>query len=840
MQKSNYSKESGKLVVRFCELEDLINMGKQTDKETYLGLGRYPAVRVAILLMVGVAAGHYLEWNWALNLSLLIVPLSVTIALEMLHARYLRPVYRYWILHFYGLSIILFGLFWYSWQTRPQPRAHALHLSLYEWETLPFFGSVETASVSSSGKWVLTVEVDSLYLEDNLTWPTSFKMNVFADPEEVSFPGVKEPFELPGHRIHFLGKLYPLEEPRNPHQFDYKEYLASKGIFHQAGMVALTHFERDESQLSWTFLRKKVYRQIHQNYSEEVRPLAKALLTGEKGSLDYEVKQSFSRAGISHIMAVSGLHVGFLVGPIWLLLPFLRRRRFGKIAGVLLTLTILVLYAGITNFSPSVNRAGLMALLLVYGKLYHKNRNSLNLMGVAALLQLLWDPLQLFGAGFQLSYAAVVIIITVWPVLQNAIPLRIRHRKTGKLLGIIGVSVVVQLGLFPILSGYFGEISLIGPLLNALIVPAVGILLPIALYAVPVGFVIPVFGKAIAWVFSYFLYALDWIVSTVAAFEFSWMAYTTPNMWITVLLWASAVAIITLWWQPKLRWRWAVMFLGLLVVQQVVSSSRDYLPGKLDLLMFDVGQGDAVFLQFPNGKTMLIDTGAWRPGYVAAERVILPFLAKQNIRSIDALVHTHPHADHIGGSEVLLQNISVDTVYTSGSSYTSGIVERFRTLAMQKKVPIRKVSAGDRLQLDSSVNIRVLGPIAATDGSDPNNHSVVLLVSYGEMDFLFTGDASRKQEERLVEAYGELLDTEFLKIGHHTSKTSSTSPFLERVTPEIAAASLGDRNKFGHPHREAVNRLGRFSEELHFTSRDRALWYQTDGQRIVQVAWAQD
>ena len=260
-------------------------------------------------------------------------------------------------------------------------------------------------------------------------------------------------------------------------------------------------------------------------------------------------------------------------------------------------------------------------------------------------------------------------------------------------------------------------------------------------------------------------------------------------------------------------------------------------PATLTLTFFDVGQGDAALLKTPNDKHILIDAGVWSPGYNSGRSIILPHLQSAGIKKLDAIILSHPHADHIGGILDLIEEMPVDVIYNSGYEYDSKLYHSYLELAKKRSIPTIPLVAGDTLNVDRSILFLVLGPDGRTYNSDPNEHSVVLNVIYGESEFLFTGDAGEDQEERLLHAYTDLLDTDILKVGHHGSRTSSSLPFLKTVTPDIAVVSLAERNRFRHPHKEALTRLQQSQAELLFTSLERAIILESDGKAIHRVRW---
>lgn len=329
---------------------------------------------------------------------------------------------------------------------------------------------------------------------------------------------------------------------------------------------------------------------------------------------------------------------------------------------------------------------------------------------------------------------------------------------------------------------------------------------------------------------------MDLFVITSSQLHWAWMEASIPSMLIFPF-WMAMIFFISSWRVPKLKWKLLVLtlFLGSSILSEIVFSKLT--PGELRVTIFDVGQGDAALIQTPNDKTILIDAGTWSPGNNSGKSILLPHFKEAGINRLDAIILSHPHADHIGGILDLIEGIPIEVIYNSGYEYESRLYEKYRALAESKSISVVSVKAGDVLDIDPAVLFLVLGPESMNFNNDPNQHSVVLNIIYGESRFLFTGDAGEAQEERLLENYGALLDVDLLKVGHHGSKTSSGIPFLSLVKPELSVVSLAERNRFKHPHSEAVQNIQQTGTKLYFTSRDKALVFISDGKNIWRQTW---
>lgn len=728
---------------------------------------------------------------------------------------------------FFLVIVFLFG--WVRYQIHEQ-KEEPLIIKLTEvsaWEEIALKGTIESLSKNAEGKLRADFTIKESRINTNLKSNHQFKARVLMEE--------KSGFQQ-GDELSFIGTIIPISEKRNPNQFDYKSYLENRGISVQVRLDSLLDQKPNTSKLTWNWWRVRALKLVDGNFGKETAPIAKALLLGYKQDLEGVSKQAFARAGLSHIMAVSGLHVGFIIAPFWFIIPFFWSKKYGRVLGLFALILILYGYAGITGFSASVVRASVMAGLLTFGKLFNKSPNSINLTGVAAILLLIINPAQLFEVGFQLSFSAVLIILLVLPIIQNAVPYWLRLRWYAKPLMVVIVSIVVQLGLYPVQVFYFGEVSLISPIANALFVPLLGLIVPFSLICLFVSSLLPTLGAFLNMPSEYFLIGMNEFVNFSSRLDWAWMKASLPSL-LLFPFWLAFIFFIASWRTPQIRWKWLTITLVLFgMIQAEVIINKLEKP-ELRITIFDVGQGDAALIKTPNGKQVLIDAGVWSPGFDSGESIILPHLKEAGIEKLDAVILSHPHADHIGGILSLINGIKIRAIYNSGYEYDSNLYQNYLALAKSKQIEIISVKAGDQLEIDPALLMLVLGPEGKKFNNDPNQHSIVLNIIYGESEFLFTGDAGENQEKRLIENYNDLLDTDFLKVGHHGSRTSSEIEFLNEVTPKIAIVSLAERNRFKHPHQEAIQRIQEIGTELYFTSRDRALVFVSDGKSIWREEW---
>lgn len=788
---------------------------------------RYPAVRITLFLIAGILLFYFYEPSL---FSAVVVFFVLFLVFSFIEWRNITTISTFWpnlSAFIFLLMILVFGVFRMAADSRKGTSKTIQLMQLSDWEEIEVTGNVHSITTTSTGKvrWDLAVTETHL---GSLKSTQKYKARILAD-EVGTQPTL-------GDQVEISGTVIPVSGKRNPHDFDYRAYLRSQDISVQIKANVLEKVVPNTKILEWVWWREKSLGLVENNFNPKTAPIAKALLVGYKQDLDPDSKLAFARAGLSHIMAVSGLHVGFIVAPFWIIIPYFWTKRYGSIIGLISLIILLIIYAGITGFSPSVMRASVMAGFLSFGKLFHRVNDSINLTAAAAFVLLVIDPSQIFEIGFQLSFAAVLIILLILPVIQNTLPYWVRVRWYGKPLMVIIVSLVVQFGLYPLQVHYFGEISLVSPVANALFVPLLGIVVPLSLIALFITAALPLVGFIINYPSLLFLDWMNSFVTTAADWEWAWTTASLESD-LFFVFWLFLIGAVAAWKIPALKWKLAIGVMASLCLITSLNVIEKLQPSKLTVVFFDVGQGDAALIHTPSGKNVLVDAGVWTPTYNSGRSTILPHLQASGIEKLDAIFLSHPHADHIGGIIDLLEGITIDVIYNSGYEYDSNLYASYLESARKKSVPVISLRAGDTLGIDPAALFLVMGPEDQEFTSDPNEHSLILNVIYGEAEFLFTGDAGIYQEERLVGMYDELLDTDLLKVGHHGSRTSSGEAFLDHVSPEMAIISLAENNRFKHPHPEAVNRLGRSKAELLFTSKERAVTVETDGKIIKRVEW---
>ena len=683
------------------------------------------------------------------------------------------------------------------------------------------------------------------------------KVQLLSDPEQAASAKFLIRFEelMPlryGKHITLTGDLRQPQTQRNPGGFDYRSYLARQNVSGIINHQGLIHIGKQSGfpPLRWIeALRLKTEQIIDDAYSGLQTPpteasglqtpptednllhaqLLKGILLGKRGDVPSETLDIFRNSGTFHVLAVSGLHVGLIALFCYLGLSVFRR--VPKKAVSLLTIFAVLIYACLVGFRPSVFRASLMAILFLFAKIIDRDADIYNLLAVAALALLLLNPTQLGDVGFQLSFVAVVSIVYLVPKMERLLQNMWDSPESGDVSTLIIfknkalkwlvlsylVTFAAQLGTTPLIALHFYRAYPLGIIVGPFAVGLVSLIVGIGMASVCVGFVWLPLAKLLALVTHVLFYVFLQLIGIFGQ-EWGVMKLAPPTLGL-ILIYITVCLGITHWRYVFKQWRIASL-IGLSVIAVWIWDSAFHEKGRLlEVITLDVGQGDAAIIRFPDNRTMLIDGGIQRiyydekkkrgVDYDVGERIIEPYLDANGIRELDLVVLTHPDLDHGGGLAHILQNFKVTHILgIPDMELDSQTHQRIRSIAKTREIPYSFPYRG-KIELTSDVLLNLLHPInaASTDlmDDDKNDDSLVLKLSYGEVDILFTGDIESIGESRIIESQQDLR-SDILKVPHHGSRTSSSARFLDAVQPRYAIFSLGLGNRYQFPHAGVVER----------------------------------
>ncbi|MBU1298987.1 MAG: DNA internalization-related competence protein ComEC/Rec2 [Bacteroidetes bacterium] len=647
-----------------------------------------------------------------------------------------------------------------------------------------------------------------------------------------------------GTRVQLFAQLVYPGTARNPGEFDLGNYLNINGIyarifFENRNEIKIINKSGNPFLSAVVFpLRSSIGEKLDEFIGGEEAKFLKGIMIGDRSEIPYEVKETFVNAGVMHILAVSGLHVGLIT---LIILALLIAVRVPEKPRILITCFLLIFYIFLTGQSPSVVRATIMAVIMLSSIMFERKIDVYNSLAIAALIILFFDSKQLFHPGFQLSFAAVISIVSLYPKIssvQNILPQKIKASSAIKfIIGLFSVSTAAAIGTLPFTSFYFGKISVIGLAANLLIVPLTGLVLASGIVTVASAYIWQPLGEIFSEATKF---GAGFLLNSVSFFGNRSFSYINSNFTIC----SGVVFYSVVGYLFSLR-RGIILKRSLILILVALNIWIYYfiffdMGNKLRVTFIDVGQGDAIFLQFPGGKNMLVDAGSRTVYRDAGARFIVPFFLKDGIKKIDLIVNSHPHHDHLGGIPFILRNIQVDRIIDAGSYEKTEIFNECKRLIDSLQIPKRKVGMGDTILISENTRVYILHPFGqfdSTDTKDLNNQSIVTKITYGRTSLLLTGDAEIKSETEIVSRYGDFLQADILKIGHHGSKTSTGESFLENINPEQAVISVGYLNKFNHPSGEVLERLRDQGINIYRTDLSGAVVFESDGYEWKQVEW---
>jgi competence protein ComEC len=623
----------------------------------------------------------------------------------------------------------------------------------------------------------------------------------------------------------------------------------------------------------------------------------RAMLLGDRSFVDRAEATDFQKTGVFHVLVVAGLHVGAIA---FVLYWVGRKLRLSPLWTMSITLALLFAYVALVEERPPVLRAALMAALVIVSGFFFRRLELLNSAALAALVLLVAKPLILRDSSFQLTFVAMGCIAglgvpwlekTVQPYVHalrgwrdvtrdaahepRAAQFRIDLRSLARWLSaklprrignstenclvkglsvtfrvweLLVITLALQLGMLPLMARDFHRIALSAPFVNLAAVPLTGIVVPLGFLTLAAGLILPPLGKLLAAPLGWLTALLVHLVQWFAHFP-SW-SYRIPGppFWVVVLffvtgfLLAAAFRVNYLMRRKIVLGLCSVWIIGALTIASYPFGAT-WAKGELEATVLDVGQGDSIFVVFPNGKTLLIDGGGAFSGFPGREVVygvdpgeeaVSPYLWSRGFRKLDVVALTHAHQDHIGGLTAILENFQVGKLWV-GREASAPALARLEEMARERKIPVEQELHGKSFKWDGVLGEFLWPDIAPGEIVSPakNDDSLVLSLHYGNRALLLPGDAEKESERAiLAQNSTDLLRSDVLKVGHHGSKNSTIPQLLAAVQPRVGIISAGEGNLYGHPSPELLERLTNAGVRILRTDRDGAVHVLTDGMQL--------
>lgn len=648
-----------------------------------------------------------------------------------------------------------------------------------------------------------------------------------------------------GDRLEIEGLL---ETPPEFEDFSYRDYLARQGIHSLLRRPRITLLARDQGSFFYARLyafKGRAQATIARFLPEPQASLLTGILLGVETGIPADLMADFSATGTAHIIAISGFNISIIAG----LFSGLSARLFGRRRAMPLAVAGIILYTIFVGASAAVVRAAIMGSLYIIAIHYGRQSDALNSLMAAAILMTALNPFTLWDLGFQLSFAATLGLVLYAPVVQGWFERGLRkllsEGAAQKAIGLLNealiVTLAVQITALPIVVYNFHTLSLVTLLTNLLILPAQPGVMLWGGVAIISGLLWLPLGQALGWVAWLFLTYTIVIVELMARVPYASVDMGRVSLGLVCLYYGllaggtiataqESSRLKTLWQRLTERFSTKALVAGLAIVALLVWVTAFSLPdGRLHVTFLDVGQGDAIFIQAPRGQKILVDGGPSPAILLAAMGRRMPFWE----RTIDLVVLTHPHDDHVSGLIPVLERYRVQAFLDGGQEHPTPTYTHCLELVQEKGIPYHLARAGMQIQLGEGLQMKVLHPqselLSGTD-SDVNNNSIVLRLTYGQISFLLPGDVEEEEEAVLLSS-NEDLASPILKSSHHGSDTSLDPRFLEAVNPQLAVIQVGADNKFGHPDPTTLAKLEEHGVMVLRTDQNGTVEVVSDGER---------
>ena len=602
-----------------------------------------------------------------------------------------------------------------------------------------------------------------------------------------------------GDLIYLEGKLEIPKIATNYKGFNYRQYLKTQKI---QGIVIADNVKILKAKYKNNLIyqmQKKIKAIIKEKLPSETGDLLLAILLGDKKDLSEQIQINFKNSNLSHMLAVSGAHVSYII----IGLTYITQNSImGKRKARVFCIFFLIIFMAITNFTPSVTRACIMAILTLVSEILYKKADIYTNISISALIILLYNPYSLLDLGFKLSFGGTIGIVIFMRFIK-------KKQEEPKLLNYIKqmalVSICANIIIIPIIMNNFNTVSLTFLVSNILASPILAIIVIVGFSIIIISIISHSLSNLLVFWLNPILNLLIKISSFCSKLPFAKILVVTPYIFNIIFYYTIILYLVNYNNLKQFIKKKTVILLSIILI---LSNFIFYiLPQDLKIYFIDVGQGDSTLIVTPSKKTILIDGGG-SESFDVGEKVLLPYLLDRRIRKIDYIMISHFDTDHCKGIFTVIENLKVKNIIISKQAEKSENYKKFKEIVANKKINIILVKAGDKIKIDKYIYFKILFPTEKLIMQNPlNNNSIVSQLNYKSFKMLFTGDIEEMAEKEILNLQKDKLKSTILKVAHHGSNTSSTQEFINSVKPELALIGVGKNNTFGHPSECVVEKL---------------------------------
>ena len=656
-----------------------------------------------------------------------------------------------------------------------------------------------------------------------------------------------------GDKIRFSGEFIEATKQRNYGGFNYKQYLKTLKIYGSIKVEEIEVIASNQTNLFFRITNEiafNIKQKIDSFMKKEDAAILKGLLLGDTREIADEVQENFRISSISHILAVSGMHVTYVIMGIKMLFE----SHLGKRKTKFIIIIFLILYTFITGFSPSIVRASVMGILLVGAEILHRKNDIWNSIAISLLLILFYNPFLIMNVGLQFSYLGTIgIIVFHKNILKLLKDIKTKNKKwkyqynkkimkfINKVKEVLAVTISAQLTILPVMIYHFNLLGIYFFITNLLVSIIIGPIIMLGAIAIFFSIFLFPITQILGVILEILIKSLI-VISNFSKIPFSKIYVATPKIYDIILYFILIFLfnlLYTLYHSKELnRTQMRARNLIALIRYKVFMNRGKYkkiifipvfiiifisiTPKKLNIHFVDVGQGDCTFIVTPRKQTILIDGGgSTSKEYDVGKNTLLPYVLDRGYTKLDYIFITHFDQDHVAGILTILEELKVETVIIPKQEENTENYQKFLELIKEKRIKVNIVKKGDRVNIEKNVYFDILWPEKEQIKENViNNNATVMKMYYGNFSILFTGDIEEKAEEKILKVYEgkeRLLNANILKVAHHGSKTSTTEKFLKWVNPKAALIGVGKNNLFKHPSEKTIENLRKHNVTIYRT-----------------------